>query len=213
MPLWSNTDNAAGSPKYTAAQYNITPNTGNQTLLFGNNTADAFRDGQTVGVYGVDTNEMRSSRADGEPRPATTGWVLRTEGSGGRAGRVTNEVLVAMHGMTADAENTVFQQLAVVIDTHPVDAEGDESDDDIVTFSVVAHRVPTAGTLTYVWQTDQANGVYVNVAATGAYSNVTTATLSVRANTAVDQTKMRCLVLSTGATTKTTNPATLTIVA
>ena len=36
------------------------------------------------------------------------GWVIRTVGSGGRAGRVQYETLVAMGSMTQDGEDTVF---------------------------------------------------------------------------------------------------------
>lgn len=37
------------------------------------------------------------------------GWVVRTVGSGGRAGRVQYETLVAMGSMTGDAEDTIFK--------------------------------------------------------------------------------------------------------
>lgn len=37
------------------------------------------------------------------------GWVIRTVGSGGRAGRVQYETLVAMGSMTGDAEDVVFK--------------------------------------------------------------------------------------------------------
>jgi len=37
------------------------------------------------------------------------GWVVRTVGSGGRAGRIQYETLVAMGSMTGDAENTIFK--------------------------------------------------------------------------------------------------------
>lgn len=40
---------------------------------------------------------------------AHTGWVLRTVGQGGRAGRVTYETLVAMGSMTGDAEDTILK--------------------------------------------------------------------------------------------------------
>ena len=42
---------------------------------------------------------------------AHAGWVLRTVGTGGRAGRITHETLVAMGSMTnsTDAEDTVFK--------------------------------------------------------------------------------------------------------
>ena len=41
------------------------------------------------------------------------GWVIRTVGTGGRAGRVTHETLVAMGSMsnTTDAEDTVFKDV------------------------------------------------------------------------------------------------------
>jgi len=40
---------------------------------------------------------------------AHSGWVLRTVGQGGRAGRVTYETLVAMGSMTGDAEDTILK--------------------------------------------------------------------------------------------------------
>lgn len=58
MPQWKNTDDAANSVNYVAAQVNKTPNTGNQTALFGNSTVGAFVPGAAVGVFGVDTTEM-----------------------------------------------------------------------------------------------------------------------------------------------------------
>lgn len=210
MPLWSNTDSAAGSPNYVSAQFSKTPNTANRDALFGNTTADAFRTGQTVGVYGVDHAEVRATRADGEPRAAHSGWVLRTEGSGGRAGRVTHEVLVAMSGgMTADAENTVFQQFSVVVDTHPADASGNSAGDDIVTFDALGHAVP-AQAVTYKWQAYGA-GPFANVADAGAYSNTATAELSVLANVESDGEIYRCGIYSTGADTRFTSNAVITI--
>ena len=64
--------------------------------LYGNTTAGAFISGKAVGVFGVDTTEIVYARENNEPRPAHAGWVLRTEGTGGRAGRVQYETLVAM---------------------------------------------------------------------------------------------------------------------
>lgn len=40
---------------------------------------------------------------------AHAGWVLRTVGTGGRAGRVQYETLVAMGSMTSDSDDTVFK--------------------------------------------------------------------------------------------------------
>jgi len=55
-------------------------------------------------VFGVDTTEMAyantaDTEADAVPH---AGWVLRTEGTGGRAGRVHYEVLVAGSSISGD---------------------------------------------------------------------------------------------------------------
>lgn len=56
-------------------------------------------------VYGVDTTEMAyANTADTENEGiAHAGWVLRTVGTGGRAGRVQYETLVAGSSITGDA--------------------------------------------------------------------------------------------------------------
>jgi len=58
-------------------------------------------------VYGVSTSEMNyANTADTESDIVPhAGWVLRTEGSGGRAGRVHYEVLVAASSITGDADD------------------------------------------------------------------------------------------------------------
>lgn len=64
--------------------------------LFGNTTANAFINGVAVGVFGLDASEMTAAKS-----VAHAGWVLRTVGTGGRAGRVQTEVLVAMGSLGA----------------------------------------------------------------------------------------------------------------
>lgn len=211
MPLWGNTDTTGNSAIFAPAQVKLAPNTANRDDLFGNTTAGAFFTGATIGQYGVDEAEMRATRADHEARPAHAGWVLRTTGSGGRANRVQHEVLVAMGSISGDSENTAFQQLAVVIDANPVDATGDASNDDIVTFTAHAYATPT-GSVTYKWQ-KWGGASFANVADAGAYSNTATAELSVLANTAANAEIYRCGVYATGATTRYTSNAVITIVA
>lgn len=48
-------------------------------------------------VFGVDADEVRAAGAT----VSSPGWIRRTEGTGGRAGRVQEEVLVAMSGKTS----------------------------------------------------------------------------------------------------------------
>jgi hypothetical protein len=59
MSQWKSDDSAANTPNWTPATVNLPSNTGNQTALFGNSTADAFVTGQTIGVYGVDSAEVQ----------------------------------------------------------------------------------------------------------------------------------------------------------
>jgi hypothetical protein len=145
--------------------------------LFGNTTANTYIAGLTVGQYGVDSAEI----AAGDGSAAHTGWVLRTTGQGGRAGRVFEEVLVA-GGITGDAEDVSYPDYAIRVLSQPVDLEIDVSAnaDNTGTFSVSAATVPAGGTVTYLWVVDTGSG-YVNAAA-GTSGNTTT-TLTVFGNT------------------------------
>lgn len=107
MPLFTNIDNPNGAPISVGARVNLTPNTANRDALYGNTTANAFITGQTVGVFSVSAAEKASVNASSEASKVThTGWQLRTVGSGGRAGRVHYETLVA--GGEVAGANTTF---------------------------------------------------------------------------------------------------------
>ncbi len=104
MPLWTMTDNANGVPLSVGAQFNVAPtalNNGsaaNSTVgaLYGNTTASAYYPGKTTGVFSVNDTEKNAANVSSEAKLIThTGWVIRTVGSGGRAGRVHYETLVA----------------------------------------------------------------------------------------------------------------------
>ena len=93
MSSWGNNDNAANAPYWSVnsavAPDNpnaAKPDAANVALLFGNTTPDVYTTGETKGLFAVDNNEVAVER-----RGTHTGWVLRTEGSGGRAGRVQEE--------------------------------------------------------------------------------------------------------------------------
>lgn len=199
MSQWKNTDDAANSVLWAVAQFKKPANSDNQAALFGNTTANAFIDGVTIGQYGVSASEMRAARVSGLAKPAHAGWVLKVDGSGGRANRTQYETLVAMKGITGDAEDTAFPDLTIVISTQPESATGNSSNDDIVDFTVVAVTVPAGSALTYQWK--YANGT--NLSDAGAYSNTTTATLSVLANTASSGETYKVAVSNSQATTVT----------
>lgn len=86
MSLWSNTDANTSAPLYTVDV--ISGNTGFQAYNL-----------PTVGTFGVDATEQNVAS---NPKGGHAGWVLRTAGTGGRAGRVHIETLVAMGSMTGD---------------------------------------------------------------------------------------------------------------
>lgn len=61
MAQWGNTDDAANSVLWATALVNLTPNTTNQTALFGNTTVGAFIANEAVGQFGLDATEIRVS--------------------------------------------------------------------------------------------------------------------------------------------------------
>lgn len=214
MSQWGNTDDAANSVIWAAGNLNKTPNTANRDALFGNTTADAFVTGETVGMYGVDANEAKAARAGAGDKVSSPGWQLRREGSGGRAGRVQIETLVALSGVTAmggvDAEDVVFEDAFISIILQPASATANATSDEQAVFTVGAET--SSGTLTYQWYytTDPGNTASFAIVSTG-FSGGTTASLTADANTVSDGTLVRCVVSSTGADSANTDDATLTI--
>lgn len=205
MAQWGNQDQANNSVFWGVSNYKQNANTANQTAFFGNTT---------IGQFGVDVTEQTVARETGSPRAAHAGWNIRTEGSGGRSGRVTYETLVAMSSLTGDAsDDTVLPDLGIVILTQPVDGSGEAANDDTVTFSVVAESVPAGETLTYRWEVDETGvgDAFANAAAGATYSDVATSTLSVAANTATDETLVRVVVTLSGAEDVTSDEVLLTI--
>lgn len=210
MAQWGKSDAATNSVSWAPALLNKTANSANRTALFGNTTADAFITGVTIGQYGVSTAEMQAERADGGERPTSAGWVLRTEGSGGRAGRVTYETLVAMRSITGDAsDDAVLQDAFITIATQPSAASANSSDDEQATFTVVATTTPPGVSLSYQWQ-GNSSGSFANLASGSGVSGETTTTLTLDANTVTDQ-SVRVVISATGANDVTSSAAAFTV--
>lgn len=216
MALWGNVDNAANSVLSAAAQVNLTPNTDNQTLLFGNTTVGAFVANATIGQFGFDTAEQQAVSGDsGLSGPAHAGWVLRTEGTGGRAGRVFYETLVAMGSMSGDDEDVIAPDYRIRITSQPSNATGNSTNLDIVTFSVAAATTPAGGTPTYLWQytTDPGNtATWATTASVAGFDDQTTDTLSVNTAIIADETLVRAIVSVSGGASATSRSAELTVV-
>lgn len=209
MAQWGNTDDAANSVIWAVTQYDKTANSVNQTAFYGNTTANAFVAGLTVGQYGVDTTEQVVARTSGA-HPTHAGWVVKSEGQGGRAGRVQYETLVAMGTITGDGEDTSFPDFLINITSQPANATANSAAGDVATFTVATSTVPAGKTVTFQWEANTGSG-FANVANASIYANGTTATLSVFANTATDGTELRVVVSGTGATSVTSDTAVLTV--
>jgi hypothetical protein len=199
MAQWGKSDASSNAVLWAPTSVKLAPTSTNRGNLYGNTTANAFVAGATVGMFAVDANEIAAQGG----KAAHSGWVLRTTGQGGRAGRVTEEVLVA-GGISTDAEDAVYPDLTIRIVTQPTDLSANSSDDEVATFAVVGATTPTGGTLSYLWQANSGSG-FANVA------GGTSANLAVNANTAVDGTQYRVVLSATGASNVTSSVATLTI--
>lgn len=210
MTSWGNTDDAANSVFYAPAQFNKTANTANRNALYGNTTANAFVNGITVGQFGVSVDEMQAARASSGEKMAHAGWNLRTEGSGGRAGRVQYETLVAMRTISGDGDSNTIPDFAVSITSQPSDASGEAATDDIVTFSVSAVSIPAGGNLSYQWQ-DFDGSSWSDLVEGDPYIDVATNTLSVYANNASDGEVFRVVITEDGGATATSDEVALTV--
>lgn len=203
--LWGNNDVASNSNIAVLAQLNKSITTNNQTALYANTTANAFIQDATVGQFGVDVNEAAVNKAIPH-----AGWVLRTEGTGLRAGRVTYETLVAMGSMQGDGSDDVtLPDARVTIVTQPASVSGNGD----VTLTVVTSVVPTTGTVTYNWQQSYPGALaWADIPNTGnVWSGNTTATLTANAAVANANT-VRVVVTAVGGNTANSANATITLV-
>jgi len=198
MSSWGNNDNAANAP-YWAVNSTIVnaagvkasaaaPTAANVALLYGNTTADVYTAGETIGLFGVDAQEADVA-GNGTVH---TGWVLKTTGSGGRAGRVQQEVLVALSQMISDGDAQVYANVQITL-TGPSNATvvANTSNANSATFTVSPALVGnTSATLSYQWQVNSNTGAlgWTNVAnstpTNTGYVGGTTATLLVYPKTA-----------------------------
>ena len=97
MSSWAKTDAFGSAPLWALARVKKAPVSSNMGAaasgkLFNNATANNLISGVTVGLFNIAAGE----RFSGCPQ----GWVLKTTGSGGRAGRITGETLVALTSNT-----------------------------------------------------------------------------------------------------------------
>lgn len=186
MPSWGNYDNAANTPLWSAAAVNLEPNSTSTSLLFDNTTKDSFKvtlpnggdrmADVAVGVFAVDAQE---AKVDGHIH---SGWVKRTQFYGGRAGRVQEEVLVAMNNIIRDADAQVYPNVSISLSS-TLTAAVVYGGGNTATFTVTPTLTGnTSASLAYQWQVNS-GGSWTNVSngtpANTTYAGATTATLTI----------------------------------
>jgi hypothetical protein len=228
MSSWGNNDNAANAPYWAVnstivnatnvkANYSA-PTADNVARLYANTTADVYTVGETIGLFAVDANESSVDSNVGH-----SGWVLRTTGSGGRANRVQQEVLVAISNFNGDDEDSTYKDAIITISSQPGSNTANLTVGNTATFRVTASITTgnTAAPLTYQWQRSATlGGSYVNVSngtpANTTYTGGTTAALVITPTvTYADNNYYRVVInaTGTGATAVTSTPAKLDVVA
>lgn len=119
MSSWGNNDNAANAP-YWAVNSTIVnapgvkasaaaPTAANVALLYANTTANVYTSRETIGLFAIDTAESANSQQAGVSHQ---GWVLKTTGQGGRAGRTQYETLVVLSTINEDGDTTTIANTA-----------------------------------------------------------------------------------------------------
>jgi hypothetical protein len=147
-------------------------------------------------VYGVDSTEAVAQTVD-------PGWVyVNTYSDMHGVTRTKREVLVASSSYTADAEDTVYPDTVITINTEPSNSSANTGD--AITFTVVASTLPVGTTINYRWQeAANANVAFSNLTDTGVYSNTGTATLEISDNTGLDGYIYRVQLSAAGVTANT----------
>lgn len=215
MSLWNNTDANTGAPIFAPMQVQLAPTQENVNNLYGNNTVDVIVTGQTVGLFGVDTDETAAVGASA----SHAGWILRTTGTGGRAGRVTQETLVAMGSMGADdanaSDDATYADALLTINTQPANQSIIAGGGNTATFTVVASSAPDSATETYVWEVNTGaawEAIADETPANTSYTGDTTASLVVTPTTTEANGMLyRVTVSATGAVDVVSANATLTV--
>jgi hypothetical protein len=198
-------DAASNSVFWAPAQLSQEPNTTNAAAAYGNSTANAYYAGRTDGVYGVDVVEATVTPV------AHAGWILETIGSGGRAGRIIRETLVATSGITGDgSDDTQFPDFTIFFTTQPVNNTA--AANSAASFTAVANTKPSGKTISYQWQIDAtSNGDFVDLSDAGVYSNTATSVLYISNNAGLGSATYHVVVSGTGAKDATSDGVVLTL--
>ena len=165
-------------PAWTAANVAGTV-TGQDTPKFlaaNSATVQSSQFANTTYTFGVDTNEATAYNE-------MPGWVFTNTYTDmhGNARR-KSEVLIAMPSITGDAEDAIFGDSFITINTQP--SANSAANNSPATFTIVASIRPVGNTVNYRWQrAANSSSLFVDLTNTGTFSNTTNTTLTIANNT------------------------------
>ena len=205
MSSWGNNDNSANAPRWatTSSAISLRPTSANVALLFGNTTPNAFRSNLTMGLYGLDANNVSGGRMNA----TGMGWVLEIKRTVGGVVRTTYEVLVATNSMFGGGSSPANPNTFITIVTQPTGNTQIHGGSNTATFSFVATGSNPSDTLVYNWYFANSSGVYTQTSSNAVFvSGNTSNTLVVNAATvAANQLSIYCSVNSPAGNTGYTN--------
>jgi hypothetical protein len=166
----------------------------------------AYNDGH---IFFVDREEAQQAENKAKGLLSPGWWLYRTYTDAQSTVRHKSELLIAIDVPTATSgdasDDATLVDRTIVISVQPTDQSVEEGE--TATFSVTAAATPTAA-LTYQWE-KQEGGVGAWGAIVGATSASYTTPVTVLADDNGD--KFRVVISSSGATSVTSNAATLTV--
>jgi hypothetical protein len=164
-------------PAWTAANTAgaITAQDSPKWLAANSETIQSSQFNGTKDIFGVDSTEAVAETTD-------AGWIYVNEYTDMHGNpRKKNEVLVAMASISGDAEDAVFPDTVITINTQP--SSNTAAAFSAVSFTVVTSTLPVGTTVNRRWQrAANANVAFVDLTNTGTYSNTTNATLTIANN-------------------------------
>jgi len=165
-------------PAWTAANVagSVTAQDTPKWLAANSATVQSSQVSNTAYSFGVDTNEATAYNE-------IPGWKFTNTYTDmhGNSRRKT-ETLVAMATITGDAEDAIFGDSFITINTQPT--ANSAANNSAATFTIVASIRPVGNTINYRWQrAANSNAAFVDLTNTGTYSNTTNTTLTIANNT------------------------------
>jgi hypothetical protein len=198
-----NQDAANNMPRWISRLNDKEDSNANRTAAFSNTTPGKWA------VFTTDEN-----KAQANPGIAMAGIIARRQGTGGRAGRVQTEVLIA--GSTLGKNPTVQAAIPSALVQHTPSRPFDKAVTAPAgtTLSVVPAFRPTAtgASATYLWEQSTNGGTtWTTVTNAGVFTGATSATLTISNTTGLNTYKYRCTIGVTNGASKVSRVSTLTI--